>query len=731
METAQEPSAQSAAATGRSLLVVAGSGRSGTSLFSGLAHRLGQSVPQPEVVADRNNPKGFGEPQWAVDFDRRMLRKLGVQLGDTRPEAWDMAFGCRDDAPAARELRAWLDGEFAQCPRLSVKDPHLTWILPLYLDAARSLGAHVPIATMVRHPIENIKSRKLAYGEGRSSTTRLAGWVNVMLHLEHRTRGMSRAFLRYEELLEDWQQTLAMADRSLGLDLLGRATDEQLAEAGALVDPGLRRSQGSWDEFGVPAALQEIAEESWRALGSLATGEADEATHRDLDELRHRWDALHEDSREISASVQFGARRQGRQAAASKAAPSAPVAEAVPALKDRVRRRLGVERRRAGALVRRVRGGRIRFLILDLSANGGIVRFTSTLASALADTHDVEIISVVRAKQRPRHALDPRVRVTYLVDQHPALRGYVGGPGGKVRAFEDRAVREALAALPPGVLITDRPESHEVASASVPADVHVMAVIHSAFAFWGDRPKELIKAAAPRVAALVTLTEDDRERWATYLGPSSAPIRTIPNAIPAVSPAPAPLDAKVIVAAGALVANKGFDRLITIFAELSEQYPDWELHVHGAGPERAALEKLAADHDVAGRVRFHGFTEDLARAMGEASIYALGSHYESFSLSMLEAMGAGLPVVAFDADPGPRNLMEHEGSGLLVSQGDHQAFRDALARLMDDSALRRRMGQRGREIAASYEAKEVASAWEALFEQFTGRGARGRRASHS
>ena len=72
----------------RSLVLVAGSGRSGTSLFSGILQRLGCHVPQPEVPADATNPRGFAESQWVVDFHTRLLRAARVQVSDARPAAW-------------------------------------------------------------------------------------------------------------------------------------------------------------------------------------------------------------------------------------------------------------------------------------------------------------------------------------------------------------------------------------------------------------------------------------------------------------------------------------------------------------------------------------------------------------------------------------------------------------------------------------------------------------------
>ena len=76
------------AETARQIVFVAGSGRSGTSLMSGILKHMGLHVPEPEVAADKTNPKGFGEPQWVVDFHEMLLKRVNVRPGDARPGAW-------------------------------------------------------------------------------------------------------------------------------------------------------------------------------------------------------------------------------------------------------------------------------------------------------------------------------------------------------------------------------------------------------------------------------------------------------------------------------------------------------------------------------------------------------------------------------------------------------------------------------------------------------------------
>src|SRR3712207_823965 len=69
----------------RHLLLVAGSGRSGSSVFVGIVGNLGFHVPKPWVAADASNPRGFGESQWVVDRHTALLRQAKVQVTDARP----------------------------------------------------------------------------------------------------------------------------------------------------------------------------------------------------------------------------------------------------------------------------------------------------------------------------------------------------------------------------------------------------------------------------------------------------------------------------------------------------------------------------------------------------------------------------------------------------------------------------------------------------------------------
>lgn len=107
---ARHPSGLSVTDAGRLVLVV-GSGRSGTSLLVGILKALGAHIPQPEVRADASNPRGFGEPQWVVDLHGRLMRRARVQMADARPVACSDAARVAMDPPVQTRVQRWLVGE--------------------------------------------------------------------------------------------------------------------------------------------------------------------------------------------------------------------------------------------------------------------------------------------------------------------------------------------------------------------------------------------------------------------------------------------------------------------------------------------------------------------------------------------------------------------------------------------------------------------------------------------
>lgn len=185
----------------------------------------------------------------------------------------------------------------------------------------------------------------------------------------------------------------------------------------------------------------------------------------------------------------------------------------------------------------------------------------------------------------------------------------------------------------------------------------------------------------------------------------------VPNPLPAL-PAGVVVDrsARRIVNVGRLNRQKAQDVLLRAFASArsSGSGRDWELVIVGEGEERAALERLSAELELGNAVRFTGRVDDPFEHYANAGIFALPSRYEGTPNALLEAMACGLPVIVSDSSAGPLDCVTHDQTGLVVSVDDVEALARALSVLMDDEALRGRLGEAaksslaGRNHAAAY-----------------------------
>jgi len=284
----------------RTLLIVAGSGRSGTSTVSGALQRLGFHVPQPEVPADETNPRGFYEPQWVVEFHKRLLRSIPVRTIDARPVAVGETEALARDPELTGELTRWLT-EHRDHENLLIKDPRTFWFHQLWRQAANDLGMEMVFLTMLRHPVEVARSRDSAYLSGRDpderrarETANVAAWCQAVLVTESSTRRDRRGFVRHADLMTDWRAAVSGFREQTGAPL----EDPYGSGAGAaavdsFIDHSLYRSRSTWSDVRVHQPLQDLAEEVWRSVNVLVDEPGDAKASASLDALRQDYAELY------------------------------------------------------------------------------------------------------------------------------------------------------------------------------------------------------------------------------------------------------------------------------------------------------------------------------------------------------------------------------------------------------------------------------------------------------
>ena len=210
----------------------------------------------------------------------------------------------------------------------------------------------------------------------------------------------------------------------------------------------------------------------------------------------------------------------------------------------------------------------------------------------------------------------------------------------------------------------------------------------------------------------VVLSNEDREYWGDVPN-----IEVIPNAALINGSGYATIESKRVIAVGRLDYQKGFDRLIKAWEIVcrDEYLSDWHLDIFGQGEWRDMLQQMIDERSLQDRVTLNSPTKDIAKEYASSSMLVMSSNYEGFPMVMIEAMSKGLPIVTFDFECGPKDIIHHGENGLLVKNGDIEGLAKAMISMMRDDAARTWMGENAKKVVETYSEEAVMKQWIELF----------------
>lgn len=173
-----------------------------------------------------------------------------------------------------------------------------------------------------------------------------------------------------------------------------------------------------------------------------------------------------------------------------------------------------------------------------------------------------------------------------------------------------------------------------------------------------------------------------------------------------------------VVTLSRLSIEKRVDWLLRAFASIADRFPDWDLEIHGVGPQQNTLEHMAEDLAPPGRIRICGFSKDPYAVLAGADIFVSSSWVEGFGNAIWEAMACGVPVIAMEAGPSVRRIVRHGIDGLIVTQNSHAALAVALERLMSDEVERKSFAARAPEVVNRFSMQAALMKWDELLAPF-------------
>ncbi|MFI7342651.1 glycosyltransferase family 4 protein [Streptomyces sp. NPDC050085] len=380
----------------------------------------------------------------------------------------------------------------------------------------------------------------------------------------------------------------------------------------------------------------------------------------------------------------------------------------------------------------------ISFLIHNAYGIGGTIRTTYNLADTLAQQHDVEVVSVFRHRDEPVFTPDPRVRLRHLVDLRKGTPGYEGDdpehrapaavfPGSEGRfeqysALTDRRIAAHLASVEADVVVGTRPGLNVHLARQTRRGPLRVGQEHLTLGTHPAALRRALRAAYPRLDALTTTTEADARAYRERMRLPGVRIEAMPNSVPAPGIAPADGSGKWVVAAGRLAPVKRYDLLVRAFDQVRAERPDWRLRIYGSGVQKDKLRRLIGQLGLYNHVFLMGPAHPIEPEWAKGSIAAVTSTFESFGMTIVEAMRSGLPVVSTDCPHGPREIIDDGTDGRLVETGSVGAISAGLLGLINDDDLRARMAARALDRSARFDPARIAQRYEDLFGSLTGRG---------
>ena len=320
------------------------------------------------------------------------------------------------------------------------------------------------------------------------------------------------------------------------------------------------------------------------------------------------------------------------------------------------------------------------FLVGDISQSGGTERVTTLIASNLVEfsKYEISILSLVKGK-KPFFDLHNNISVHSLYNQKISFKSNFLGAVWKIRKFIQENKIDTL-------VVVDSISCIFTVPALIGLNINHICWEHFNFKNNnGLKYRETArKWAAKYCDYVVTLTSKDKKFWQEGLDTINAKLMHIANPTTYEKTFPsACLDSKIVLAVGRLTKVKGFDLLLQTWQKICESNKTWTLYIVGGGPEEESLKQLACDLGIESQVVFTGMTTDVTPYYEKSSLFCLSSRNEGLPMVLLEAQSYGLPIVTFDCDTGPSDLVQHNVNGFLVEPEDITSMQFYLEKAMN------------------------------------------------
>jgi len=358
---------------------------------------------------------------------------------------------------------------------------------------------------------------------------------------------------------------------------------------------------------------------------------------------------------------------------------------------------------------------KIAFVIEDMSSKGGRETVLASLAEALSPYYEVHILCVTQKNKELAYEFKEGIYYSYFTYFEGRIRERFMRSCFKMRQYALKNKVDVVLGIGSSVFMI-------CAVMTQFTNIKFIGCEHSNLKnnFYDPLERFSQKVGAYTTDYLVTLTKKDMKNWIERYHVNPKKIGYCYNPI-------VPRDDyeiyegnhKKILSIGRITRVKQFHLIPQIASDIFSQYPDWSWDIYGDG-DNTYIEEIKQEiekYHLEEKVLLKGNHPNPHEIYGQYDVFVLCSAFEGLPVVLLEAKQHHLPIVAFDCQTGPSEIVEDGISGILVKQDDLMGMKDALRQLIESEDLRKKYASHAKDNLHLFEKNHIMNQWMALIER--------------
>ena len=351
---------------------------------------------------------------------------------------------------------------------------------------------------------------------------------------------------------------------------------------------------------------------------------------------------------------------------------------------------------------------KIVFIVPSIKNNGGVARVTALKANYLIENwnYEIDIICQDEKNINPFFYLNTKINLHYLSKNKGNLK-YLPNYFNKINELLE--IRK-----PNSIIVTDNGFKGFILSYFIKHNSNLIFEIHT------SRYENITKGFSiptffknsfrflglKKYDKVIFLNEESAKEWNV-----ANPI-LIPNPLPFKANKKSARTTKKVICIARHSHEKGLDRLLLIWSNVSKENSDWHLEIYGEETNYSKyLFELVDNYKIKDSVVFKQPIHNIEDAYLGSSVLVMTSRYEGFGLVLIEAMTCGLPVIAYDCPIGPKNIIVNNVSGFLIQDDNHKEFEEKLSQILKNQIDLSKIIQNGINTAENYNLAQIADKW--------------------